>query len=193
MRPVDVTWLMGIPGTVWDATPGQAMGWVSGNLTTGLSAAEYFMHARFRRQEALTTRDRRQRAQPILRDTMTALGDMRITRVDCGTRRGFRVGREELLAHVGRILVRDARSPSGAVLQRAGAPLHRDMVTQLGDEGIWLRSAAFCDEAAGICATCHGVDASGRLPRVGDNVGFTLVRALGEALPDLVPRWFHIC
>jgi DNA-directed RNA polymerase subunit beta' len=76
--------------------------------------------------------------------------------------------------NVGSVLARDYGK------FKAGSIINVNMLKELGDKPIMVRSPLTCDAADGLCAKCTGVRSTGKLPEIGDNVGLPAVQAISE-------------
>lgn len=101
-----------------------------------------------------------------------------VTEKDCGTSNGIALPMDEKDIR-GRVLQREtAGMPAGTVIDRKTLERLKDS----GEEQVIVRSPMTCQSEHGICAKCYGVKSSGKLPKVGDHVGYTSAQAASEPI-----------
>lgn len=98
-----------------------------------------------------------------------------VTGKDCGTTAGIPVKGNDP-DNVGSILASPVNGHS------AGELITEDMLDELGDKTIRVRSASTCSLSDGVCAHCVGVREGNTLPAVGSHVGVIGSRAMSEPI-----------
>lgn len=121
------------------------------------------------------------------KDIMANTVDNVIAGGDCGTKEGISLPIESSDA-----IDRYLAGNQGAVVhntlvdQRAISQLKR-----AGAKTIKVRSSLSCRLPKGICQKCYGLDESGTLPDLGENVGAISGQAMSEPLVQMVMNTFH--
>jgi DNA-directed RNA polymerase subunit beta' len=101
-----------------------------------------------------------------------------VTEKDCGTSNGIALPMDEKDIR-GRVLQREtAGLPAGTVIDRKAMEKLKDS----GEEQVLVRSPMTCQAEHGICAKCYGVKSNGKMPKVGDHVGYTSAQAASEPI-----------
>lgn len=112
-----------------------------------------------------------------------ASADQVVTMKDCGTKNGIDLDIEDKsVPH--RVLA----SSAGGL--DAGTPLDRQAFAKLRDKvqpgaKVIVRSALTCQAPRGMCATCAGLEAGGKFPKIGDSIGVTAANALGQPITQM--------
>ncbi len=166
----------------------------------GVDPHGMFLHARQRRLDEVTDRERFGELGEFSTELRRALGAVRVVSRDCGTTRGVTLrdpADAEVLAlplyerALGRVLAADIVTAGGEVLARAGevvGPRHR-AVWERVDE-VSIRSLATCDESEGVCARCYGLDPDeGTVVLPGDPVGLRAAWGLSSPFARLPRQW----
>jgi DNA-directed RNA polymerase subunit beta' len=104
-----------------------------------------------------------------------------VIEVDCGSRNGlsFPVGDPNLLD---RYLARAESS------LKAGTLVTPRVLSQLKKQklsSVLVRSPMTCESGPGLCQKCAGLDSTGKLNKIGDNLGIRASQSLGEPLTQL--------
>jgi DNA-directed RNA polymerase subunit beta' len=179
---------------------------VISNFREGLTVLEYFISTHGGRKGLADTALKTADAGYLTRRLVDVAHDIVVTREDCGTINGIRIGTirsgediieplEERL--VGRFTLDNVVNPlTDQVLAKAG-----EMVTAVkakeivagGIDRIRIRSVLTCEAEYGVCAKCYGLNlATGRLVEVGEAVGVIAAQSIGEPGTQLTLRTFHI-
>jgi hypothetical protein len=106
---------------------------------------------------------------------------------DCHTHNGLRMATNTVEP-----LDRYLAQPAGA--HRAGTLITKRMLDELAKAGtshLLVRSPMTCEAQNGICQMCMGNTVTGKLNRIGDNVGIRAAHALGEPLTQLALNAKH--
>lgn len=106
---------------------------------------------------------------------------------DCHTHNGLRMATNTVDA-----LDRYLAQPAGAY--RAGTLITKRVLDDLAKSGTayaMVRSPMTCEAQNGICQMCMGNTVTGKLNRIGDNVGIRAAHALGEPLTQLALNAKH--
>lgn len=98
-----------------------------------------------------------------------------VTEKDCGTKRGIPVDGSDP-DNIGSVL---ALSVGG---YSEGDIITPEMLDDLGEDKIYVRSVASCDAKEGVCSKCAGVRESNKLPDIGSHVGVIGPRAVSEPI-----------
>jgi len=107
-----------------------------------------------------------------------------VTKPDCGTTAGLPVDPHDE-DNVGSVLATAVgKYPAGTVITD-------DMLDNLGDKPIRVRSLTTCALGDGVCSKCAGIRESGTFPAVGDHVGVVGTRALSEPITQAGLKCLH--
>lgn len=98
-----------------------------------------------------------------------------VTQKDCGTKAGIPVKGNDP-DNVGSLLAAPVKG------HQAGEMITEDMLDELGDSTIRVRSVATCALGDGVCAHCAGVREGNTLPPIGSHVGVIGSRAMSEPI-----------
>lgn len=98
-----------------------------------------------------------------------------VTQKDCGTKAGIPVKGNDP-DNVGSLLATPVKG------HQAGEMITEDMLDELGDSTIRVRSVATCALGDGVCAHCAGVREGNTLPPIGSHVGVIGSRAMSEPI-----------
>jgi DNA-directed RNA polymerase beta' subunit len=111
---------------------------------------------------------------------------------DCGTSKGTMMS----VLHSD-ITDRHLLSPLkvGNVHLSAGQVLTKDLIDHIRKQDpkatLHMRSPIHCHSEKGVCQKCYGLDANGKHPEVGTNIGVLGAHALGERAVQLTLKAFH--
>ncbi len=170
------------------------------SLAEGFSAHEAFMSASSGRRTLTDALAWSQRARALQRSLVAAMGPVRSSLPDCGTRRGLPVAalvvenqvRMEVVARIlGRTAAADVWSPDGQQrLVREGAVIDAATAERLARWGhyrVRVRSVLTCEAAQGVCARCHGAGPDRELPPPGAMVGLHAAQVLRTVEQPVAP------
>ncbi|HEY89490.1 MAG TPA: DNA-directed RNA polymerase subunit beta' [Thermoflexia bacterium] len=173
------------------------------NLREGLTGLEYFISTHGSRKGLADTALRTADAGYLTRRLVDTAQDIIINAVDCGTRKGFWISREDEIAGEEleeRILARIAAAPvvhpeTGEILVERNMEIDEDklvLIKEAGVNAIYVRSPLTCELEHGICALCYGRDLGrGKPVEVGLPVGVIAAQSIGEPGTQLTLRTFH--
>ena len=176
---------------------------IRSNLREGLTALEYFISTHGSRKGLADTALRTADAGYLTRRLVDTAQDIIINAVDCKTRRGLWIRKDDDIAGqslADRIIGRMAAGPvvhpqTGEIIVQRNEELDEERVVQLVDAGvteIYVRSPMTCEMHFGICAMCYGRDLGrGNLARIGTAVGIIAAQSIGEPGTQLTLRTFH--
>lgn len=176
------------------------------SLFEGLSPLEFFFTASRAHEERRRMGAWNRRLRGLQRELLGALGPVRVTQEDCGTREGVTVSAEVFEHRVrvglvprlnGRTATAEVRSPDGQqVLVRAGESIDAATASRLERWGVYrvpVRSVSTCEAEEGVCARCHGWEpGSARPVSVGDAVGLSAARMLRTLVQPPEPIYIWI-
>gem|GEM_PF-91292 len=203
-RPHQLNSLIGMIGLIASFTSKFFDMPVVSNYMEGLSGLEHFMMTAGARRGLINIVTRVSRAGYLMRNIVSAAGDVVISEGDCGTEDGITMTAlttgEGLARNIscrisGRVATQDTKHPeTGEVVAYAGAVIHEDTARKIQDagvEGVKVRSPLTCRTNYGICAKCYGVDLStGAMAELGAPVGMIAGTAVGEPAVQLTMRTF---
>ncbi len=176
---------------------------IRSNLREGLTALEYFISTHGSRKGLADTALRTADAGYLTRRLVDTAQDMIVNAVDCGTRDGLWIRRDDDIAgqKLGeRIIGRLAASPvihpqTGEVIVERDEEIDEDKIDLIDAAGVnevYVRSPMTCELPYGICAKCYGRDLGrGGLVSVGAAVGIIAAQSIGEPGTQLTLRTFH--
>ncbi len=129
--------------------------------------------------------------------------DIIINAVDCNTRRGLWIRKDDDIAGqslsdriIGRMAAASVVHPqTGEIIVQRNQELDEERVDALVRAGVaevYVRSPMTCEMHFGICAMCYGRDLGrGNLVRIGTAVGIIAAQSIGEPGTQLTLRTFH--
>ena len=129
--------------------------------------------------------------------------DVVITEVDCDTKEGKIVTRENISGIEiplsknirGRVLAGDLKNKDGKTVYKKGFLVTKEEAYNIegaGFEEVFVRSPLTCRTVHGLCQMCYGLDLGrNRLVELGEAVGIIAAQAIGEPGTQLTLRTFH--
>ena len=112
---------------------------------------------------------------------LTGIGHRQMVTVDdCKTKRGMEVDSDDP-DNEGALLASPCKTLSGKIIP-AGTLLTPDMVEDIQDKKIKIRSAVTCDAGEGLCSRCAGLTDKMEFPEIGAQVGKNAVSAFMEPI-----------
>ncbi|MEI7709294.1 MAG: DNA-directed RNA polymerase subunit beta' [bacterium] len=169
----------------------------------GLSPIEYFVITHGARKGASDTALNTAKAGYLTRRLVDVSQDVVITEVDCGTKEGRIVTREDISGIEiplsknirGRVLAGDLKDKDGNVVYKKGFLVTKEEAYNIEGAGfteVFVRSPLTCRTVHGLCVNCYGLDLGrNRLVNLGEAVGIIAAQAIGEPGTQLTLRTFH--
>jgi len=169
----------------------------------GLSPIEYFVTTHGARKGASDTALNTAKAGYLTRRLVDVAQDVVITEVDCGTKEGKIVTKENISGIEislsknirGRVLAADLKDKEGKVIYKKGFLITKEeaaKIEKMGIEEVFVRSPLTCRTTHGICQMCYGLDLGrNHLVDLGEAVGIIAAQAIGEPGTQLTLRTFH--
>ena len=169
----------------------------------GLSPIEYFVITHGARKGASDTALNTAKAGYLTRRLVDVAQDVVITEVDCGTKEGRIVSREDISGMEiplsknirGRVLAGDLKDKNGNVVYKKGFLVTKEEAYNIEGAGfteVFVRSPLTCRTVHGLCVNCYGLDLGrNRLVELGEAVGIIAAQAIGEPGTQLTLRTFH--
>ncbi len=169
----------------------------------GLSPIEYFVITHGARKGASDTALNTAKAGYLTRRLVDVAQDVVITEVDCGTKEGRMVTREDISGIEiplsknirGRVLADDIKDKDGKVIYKRGFLITKEEAYNIEGAGfteIFVRSPLTCRTVHGLCQMCYGLDLGrNHLVDLGEAVGIIAAQAIGEPGTQLTLRTFH--
>ncbi len=176
---------------------------IRSNLREGLTALEYFISTHGSRRGLADTALRTADAGYLTRRLVDTAQDIIINAVDCNTRRGLWIRKDDDIAGqslsdriIGRMAAASVVHPqTGEIIVQRNQELDEERVDALVRAGVaevYVRSPMTCEMHFGICAMCYGRDLGrGNLVRIGTAVGIIAAQSIGEPGTQLTLRTFH--
>jgi DNA-directed RNA polymerase subunit beta' len=176
---------------------------IRSNLREGLTALEYFISTHGSRKGLADTALRTADAGYLTRRLVDTAQDVIVNAIDCETRRGLWIRRDDDIAgqKMGeRLLGRYAAAPlaapeTGEIIVERNEEIDEEkilLIEDLGIDEVMVRSPMTCELQFGICARCYGRDLGrGHLVNVGAAVGIIAAQSIGEPGTQLTLRTFH--
>ncbi len=179
---------------------------ITANFREGLSVLEYFISTHGARKGLADTALKTADAGYLTRRLVDVAQDVIISRDDCGTILGLRIGDlkegEEVIEPIrdrilGRVAQEDIYDPDdGSIICEAGDIVDEeksDRISDAGLETVLIRSVLTCEAERGVCAKCYGRNlATGKTVNMGEAVGVMAAQSIGEPGTQLTLRTFHI-
>ena len=169
----------------------------------GLSPIEYFTTTHGARKGASDTALNTAKAGYLTRRLVDVAQDVVVTEVDCGTKEG-KVVRKENISGIeiplsknirGRVLAANLKDKDGNVVYKKGFLVTKEEaynIEGMGYDEIFVRSPLTCKTVHGICQMCYGLDLGrNHLVDLGEAVGIIAAQAIGEPGTQLTLRTFH--
>ena len=169
----------------------------------GLSPIEYFVITHGARKGASDTALNTAKAGYLTRRLVDVAQDVVITEVDCGTKEGRMVTKEDISGIEiplsknirGRVLASDLKNKNGKVVYKKGFLITKEEACNIEGEGfteVFVRSPLTCRTVHGLCVNCYGLDLGrNHLVELGEAVGIIAAQAIGEPGTQLTLRTFH--
>jgi DNA-directed RNA polymerase subunit beta' len=169
----------------------------------GLSPIEYFVITHGARKGASDTALNTAKAGYLTRRLVDVAHDVVITEVDCGTKEGKMVSRENISGIEiplsknirGRVLAADLKDSSGNVTYKRGFLVTKEEAYNIEGAGfteVFVRSPLTCKTVHGLCVMCYGLDLGrNHMVSPGEAVGIIAAQAIGEPGTQLTLRTFH--
>jgi len=169
----------------------------------GLSPIEYFVITHGARKGASDTALNTAKAGYLTRRLVDVAQDVVITEVDCGTKEGRIVTKEDISGIEiplsknirGRVLAGDIKDKNGKVVYKRGFLITKEEAYNIEGAGfteVFVRSPLTCRTVHGLCVNCYGLDLGrNRLIELGEAVGIVAAQAIGEPGTQLTLRTFH--
>ncbi|KKQ06823.1 MAG: DNA-directed RNA polymerase subunit beta', partial [Parcubacteria group bacterium GW2011_GWB1_36_5] len=169
----------------------------------GLSPIEYFVITHGARKGASDTALNTAKAGYLTRRLVDVAQDVVITEVDCGTKEGRMITRENISGMEiplsknirGRVLATDLKDKDGKVVYKRGFLVTKEEAYNIEGAGfteVFVRSPLACRTVHGLCVNCYGLDLGrNHLVELGEAVGIIAAQAIGEPGTQLTLRTFH--
>ena len=169
----------------------------------GLSPIEYFVITHGARKGASDTALNTAKAGYLTRRLVDVAQDVVITEMDCGTKEGRMVTKEDISGIEiplsknirGRVLASDLKNKNGKVVYKKGFLITKEEACNIEGEGfteVFVRSPLTCRTVHGLCVNCYGLDLGrNHLVELGEAVGIIAAQAIGEPGTQLTLRTFH--
>ncbi len=170
------------------------------NFRQGLNVFEYITGTRGTRKSLADTALRTADAGYLTRRLVDVSHDAIIRMVDCGTKQGIEISREEhrqatfAQRILGRFLAADVKD-NKRVIARAGDNIDELVLAEIEAAkvaSVFVRSPLTCQAHYGLCQTCYGRDIATRvLVELGTPVGVIAAQSIGEQGIQLTLRTKH--
>lgn len=169
----------------------------------GFSPIEYFITTHGSRKGLADTALNTAKAGYLTRRLVDVAQDVVITEVDCGTKDGKMMIKDNVLGIEipisktlrGRVLAADLKDKNGETIHKRGFLINKEEAMRLEKAGVteaFVRSPLTCKTTYGICQACYGLDLGRNdLVKVGEAVGIVAAQAIGEPGTQLTLRTFH--
>jgi DNA-directed RNA polymerase subunit beta' len=178
---------------------------IRSNFREGLTVLEYFISTHGARKGLADTALRTADSGYLTRRLVDVAQDVIVREDDCGTDKGFVVGKiqdgreviEDLYDRIeGRYAFETVRHPqTGEVLAVRNQLIESDIAESIvgaGVEQLTIRSVLSCRTKHGVCKRCYGRNlATGKFVEIGEAVGIIAAQSIGEPGTQLTMRTFH--
>ncbi|NGZ78083.1 DNA-directed RNA polymerase subunit beta' [Saccharibacillus alkalitolerans] len=178
---------------------------IKSNFREGLTVLEYFLSTHGARKGLADTALRTADSGYLTRRLVDVAQDVIVREDDCGTDKGFMVGRiqdgkeviEDLYDRIeGRYCFETVRHPeTNEIIARRNELITSDKAEEIvkaGVEKLQIRSVLSCRARHGVCKKCYGRNlATGKHVEIGEAVGIIAAQSIGEPGTQLTMRTFH--
>jgi len=178
---------------------------IKSNFREGLTVLEYFISTHGARKGLADTALRTADSGYLTRRLVDVAQDVIVREDDCGTDKGFIVGKiqdgkeviEDLYDRIeGRYAFETIRHPqTGEVIVNRNELIgdaEANAIIAAGIERIQIRSVLSCRTRHGVCKKCYGRNlATGAHVEIGEAVGIIAAQSIGEPGTQLTMRTFH--
>ncbi|GAB2695750.1 DNA-directed RNA polymerase subunit beta' [Paenibacillus thermoaerophilus] len=178
---------------------------IRSNFREGLTVLEYFISTHGARKGLADTALRTADSGYLTRRLVDVAQDVIVREEDCGTDKGFVVGKihdgkeviEDLYDRIeGRYAFETVKHPeTGEIIVRRNELIDSaiaDAIVKAGIEKIQIRSVLSCRTRHGVCKKCYGRNlATGKFVEIGEAVGIIAAQSIGEPGTQLTMRTFH--
>jgi len=178
---------------------------IKSNFREGLTVLEYFISTHGARKGLADTALRTADSGYLTRRLVDVAQDVIVREDDCGTDKGFIVGKiqdgkeviEDLYDRIeGRYAFETVRHPETGEVIVGRNQLIRDAeanaIIAAGVEKLQIRSVLSCRTRHGVCKKCYGRNlATGAFVEIGEAVGIIAAQSIGEPGTQLTMRTFH--
>ncbi|TLS48492.1 DNA-directed RNA polymerase subunit beta' [Paenibacillus antri] len=178
---------------------------IKSNFREGLTVLEYFISTHGARKGLADTALRTADSGYLTRRLVDVAQDVIVREDDCGTDKGFIVGKiqdgkeviEDLYDRIeGRYAFETVRHPQTGEVIVVRNQLIRDAeanaIIDAGVEKLQIRSVLSCRTRHGVCKKCYGRNlATGAFVEIGEAVGIIAAQSIGEPGTQLTMRTFH--
>ena len=178
---------------------------ITANFREGLDVLQYFISTHGARKGLADTALKTANSGYLTRRLVDVSQDLVVNMDDCGTDQGIELrpiieGGDIVVdlgeRALGRVIQQDLEDNDGNVVIENGSLLEEreiELISQLGIDEIYVRSAVTCEARHGICVKCYGRElARGHLVGKGEAVGVIAAQSIGEPGTQLTMRTFHI-
>jgi DNA-directed RNA polymerase beta subunit/DNA-directed RNA polymerase beta' subunit len=160
---------------------------IKNSYSEGLDVADYWTSLYGARRGMMDRAIQTSLPGAFSKDIMANTLDNVVSAADCGTKKGVKISVEDKDC-LNRLLAGD----QGAFTHNS--TIDTNLIKKAKDSGLKflnVRSPLTCMQPKGTCAKCHGLDETGQLPEVGDNIGAKAGQTIAEPLVQLVMNTFH--
>ncbi|WP_438943385.1 DNA-directed RNA polymerase subunit beta' [Paenibacillus roseus] len=178
---------------------------IKSNFREGLTVLEYFISTHGARKGLADTALRTADSGYLTRRLVDVAQDVIVREDDCGTDKGFSVGKiqdgkeviEDLFDRIeGRYSFETLRHPkTGEIIVNRNELIDSnkaDAIIEAGVERLQIRSVLSCRARHGVCKICYGRNlATGKHVEIGEAVGIIAAQSIGEPGTQLTMRTFH--
>ncbi|MCI3923301.1 DNA-directed RNA polymerase subunit beta' [Paenibacillus sp. TRM 82003] len=178
---------------------------IKSNFREGLTVLEYFISTHGARKGLADTALRTADSGYLTRRLVDVAQDVIVREEDCGTDKGFIVGKiqdgkeviEDLYDRIeGRYAFQTVRHPQTGEVIVGRNELIQDAeanaIIAAGVEKLQIRSVLSCRTRHGVCKKCYGRNlATGAFVEIGEAVGIIAAQSIGEPGTQLTMRTFH--
>lgn len=152
------------------------------SFAEGLSNAEHLAMSYGGRASTVMSQLSTEKPGALFKKLTPAVFHEVITEPDCGTKTGIPIQLNDKLSCIGRY-----EAGSNKLIDEAyWKELHAD-----GRKTVIARNPMTCKAKEGICQKCYGLNASGQLPHIGQNVGVIAAQSVSEVLTQAMLSTKH--
>lgn len=190
--PVQFSSIWGAPVLVTDLQNKTIPSPIKRNFIEGLTPGEYFTSLYGTRKGITATKLSVTEPGAMAKEIVASNVDLVVTTQDCGTRNGIDMDTSSRDV-LDRLLSAEVTGVNRVIARRNEVITSRliDTLKNNGISVIKVRSVVTCEAPKGVCASCAGIQESGKLAGIGENIGVKHSMSITEPLTQIALSTKH--